>query len=113
MGMATMTLDLIDPHYATMKTIFHHLNHGFWDVIPVPVDNIHYTTVDGFVSYELNRLLDLYEKGTRHLRLGAAKKKKKNKKRSPSSEDDSDNNYVGFMICGTAGSSLTTNVDDG
>ena len=109
-GMPTMAADLIDLHYATMKTNFHHKRHGYWDVIPLPGVNIDYAAVDGFVSYELNRLLDLYEKGTSHSRLGAAKKKKK---RSSSSEDDSDDNYVGFMFCGTAGSSSTTNIDDG
>ena len=60
MGMATMTLDLIDPHYATMKTNFHHKSHRYWDVIPLPGVNIDYAAVDGFVSYELNRLLDFY-----------------------------------------------------
>ena len=39
-GMATMAADLIDPHYVTMKTKFHHSNHGFWDVIPLPGDNM-------------------------------------------------------------------------
>ena len=61
-GMATMAADLIDPHYATMKTNFHRkTSHGYWDVIPLHVVNIDYAAVDGFVSYKLNRLLDRSE----------------------------------------------------
>ena len=55
-GMKVMAVDLIDPWYADMKALPYKA-HSFWEKIPLYKINKDYASIDGFVVFELYRVM--------------------------------------------------------
>ena len=55
-GMKVMVVDLIDPWYADMKA-FPYKAHSFWEKRPLYKINKDYAAIDGFVAFELYRVM--------------------------------------------------------
>ena len=62
-GMADLAGELINKTYLTMKTDFPKDGHTSWEKQPLDDVNIKYAAVDGFVSFELYRVLQCVLKG--------------------------------------------------
>ena len=70
--MAAMASKLIHPKYAGMKEKFvtdyqKRQGHGFWEYKPLSDMNLEYAATDGYVTYELGRILTLLIRGRQHL----------------------------------------------
>ncbi|KAK1663127.1 hypothetical protein QYE76_016025 [Lolium multiflorum] len=66
-GMADMAAGLIDMSYKGMKKEFPSVQHKFWEKNPLDEINLEYAARDGFVAYELYRIIRLCNYGQRHL----------------------------------------------
>ncbi|KAM0848630.1 hypothetical protein ACQ4PT_054253 [Festuca glaucescens] len=66
-GMADMAAALIDKTYKGMKKEFPSSQHKFWEKKPLDKINLEYAARDGFVAYELYRIIRLCNYGQRHL----------------------------------------------
>ncbi|XP_051211314.1 uncharacterized protein [Lolium perenne] len=66
-GMADMAAALIDKSYGGMKKEFPSSQHKFWEKKPVGEINLEYAARDGFVAYELYRIIIVCNYGHRHL----------------------------------------------
>jgi hypothetical protein len=67
-GMATMASELIHPKYAGMKEKFVHdydrfEGHNFWEWKPLSDMNLEYASIDGYVTYELARIVTIVNQG--------------------------------------------------
>lgn len=62
-GMAQLAGELINKSYETMKTKFPKIGHKNWEKQPLDEVNLRYAAVDGFVSFELYRVLQCILKG--------------------------------------------------
>ena len=56
-GMSVMAADLIDPWYADMKKNFPFQAHSSWENRPLAKINKDYAAIDGFVAFELYRVM--------------------------------------------------------
>lgn len=54
-GMSTLAALLIDPWYKAMKSKMTGHDHQLWEQNKLPMKNIKYAAIDGFVAYELYR----------------------------------------------------------
>ncbi|KAM0825464.1 hypothetical protein ACQ4PT_069539 [Festuca glaucescens] len=66
-GMADMADGLIDKSYKGMKKEFPSEQHKFWEKNPLDEINLEYAARDGFVAYELYRIIRRCNYGQRHL----------------------------------------------
>ncbi|KAM0910743.1 hypothetical protein ACQ4PT_013939 [Festuca glaucescens] len=66
-GMADMAASLIDKSYKGMKKEFPSVQHKFWEKNLLDEINLEYAARDGFVAYELYRIIRLCNYGQRHL----------------------------------------------
>jgi ribonuclease D len=71
-GMAAMAAKLIHPKYAGMKDNFvsdfeKRQGHDYWDFKPLADMNLEYAATDGYVTYELARIITLVRRGGMHL----------------------------------------------
>ncbi|KAK1694323.1 hypothetical protein QYE76_011020 [Lolium multiflorum] len=66
-GMADMAASLIDISYKGMKKEFPSIQHKFWEKNPLDEINLEYAAKDGFVAYELYRIIRNFNYGQRHL----------------------------------------------
>ena len=62
-GMADLAGELINKSYETMKKDFPKGGHDLWEKQPLDEVNLKYVAVDGFVSFELYRVLQCIQKG--------------------------------------------------
>ncbi|XP_051212060.1 uncharacterized protein [Lolium perenne] len=62
-GMADMANSLIDKSYKGMKKEFPSVQHKFWEKNPLDEINLEYADRDGFVAYDLYRIIRLYNYG--------------------------------------------------
>ncbi|XP_071685323.1 uncharacterized protein [Lolium perenne] len=63
-GMATMASELIHPKYAGMKEKFvtdydKFEGHNYWEWKPLSDMNLEYASIDGYVAYELSRIVTI------------------------------------------------------
>ena len=56
-GMSVMAADLIDPWYANMKKKLLYTAHQMWERRPLAKINKVYAAIDGFVAFELYRVM--------------------------------------------------------
>jgi hypothetical protein len=66
-GMADMAASLIDSSYKGMKKEFPSVQHKFWEKNPLDDINLEYAARDGFVAYQLYRIIRNCNYGLRHL----------------------------------------------
>ena len=71
-GMAVMAAKLIHPKYAGMKDNFvsdfeKRQGHDYWDFKPLADMNLEYAATDGYVTYEIARIITLVRRGGKHL----------------------------------------------
>lgn len=67
-GMAKMATTLIHPKYAHMKTDFvddweEVQGHNYWEWKPLADKNMEYAAIDGYVTYELTRIVTVVHQG--------------------------------------------------
>jgi ribonuclease D len=67
-GMATMASELIHPKYAGMKEKFvtdydKFEGHNYWEWKPLSDMNLEYASIDGYVAYELARIVTIVNQG--------------------------------------------------
>ena len=67
-GMAAMAAKLIHPKYASMKEKFvtdyeKRQGHDYWEYKPLADMNLEYAATDGYVTYELGRIIKLVIQG--------------------------------------------------
>ena len=63
-GMKDVAAAIIDPYYQDMKDGFGENEHRMWaDAPPLPDAHVAYAARDAYVSYELYRRLDVFERG--------------------------------------------------
>lgn len=73
---------LIDPCYYNMKDGFGHKEHGMWSDAPLPRAHMEYAAKDAYVSYELYRRLDLFQRGYYSLNKNQEEMKDKTRARN-------------------------------
>ena len=67
---------IIDPYYLNMKDGFGFAEHRMWsDSPPLPDKHLEYAARDAYVTYEVYRKLDVYERGFFSLFKNAEKKR--------------------------------------
>ena len=65
--MAKLAAIIIDESYGKMKINFPSTQPHCWEKHPLDPINLEYADVDGFVAYDLCRMIKLMMKGLRHL----------------------------------------------
>ena len=62
-GMKDLAGLLIDPLYYEMKGAMTNEDHQLWHIAPLSEKHLHYAAKDAYVTYELYKKLDFYERG--------------------------------------------------
>ena len=75
--MAAMAGELIDEKFFKMKdgmqgNMAERIGHSYWEWKPLSKKNLTYAILDGYVTYELYRVISLVNKGQAHLENVAA-----------------------------------------
>jgi hypothetical protein len=75
-GIAALAAKLIDPKFETKKTDFKNdyckrKGHDYWEWKPLLEKNLHYASLDGYITYELYRGISLVNEGQAHLKAVA------------------------------------------
>ena len=76
-GMAAMAGELIDEKFFKMKdgmqgNMAERIGHSYWEWKPLSKKNLTYAILDGYVTYELYRVISSVNKGQAHLENVAA-----------------------------------------
>ena len=61
--------------YKEMKDRMTHDDHQLWGIAPLPRKLMEYAAKDAYVSYEIYRRLDFYERGWYHAHRRSGKKR--------------------------------------
>jgi ribonuclease D len=72
-GMAAIAAKLIDPKFQTKKANFKNdywkrEGHDYWEWKPLSEKNLHYASLDGYMTYEIFRRISLVNEGQAHLK---------------------------------------------